>query len=108
MHVTLQLKVPVDLAVKLRSKLEDLQSLHAKEVAFFQRRRNAATTPAQAEKLMVEQAALRERSRRLTFPNLVRVALENGIPTLKDADKTLAAMAEEGLPIGRPRRAAGK
>lgn len=107
MHVTLQLKVPVDLAVKLRSKLEDLQALHNKEAAFFQRKLSGAT----ADKLpdfREEQEFLRERSRRLTFPNLVRVALENGIPTLKDSGKALAALAEDGLPIGRPRRGAGK
>lgn len=107
MHVTLQLKVPVDLAVKLRSKLEDIQSLHNKEVAFFQRKL-ASATPAQADKLNKEQDALRERSRRITFPNLVRVALERGIPSLKDHGAVLAAMAEDGLPIGRPRRGAAQ
>lgn len=108
MFVTLQLKVPVDLAVKLRGKLEEVQALHNKEVAFFQRKLHTAT-PAQAEKLNAERDALRERSRRLTFPNIVRVALENGLPSVRDTKAALRAMAEDGLPIGRPRRdAAGE
>jgi hypothetical protein len=102
MHVAFQLKVPIDLASKLRDRLAILLAAHEEEVKEFQKK---IKTQPHSEKFFAENAKLIERKKHLTINHLVRAILMHGadaLDKLKPAD-LLRLMDKDTVVRGRPR-----
>lgn len=97
MHVTLSLRVPLDLAGKIKSYTDDLRKHHA---SIFDR--------------LLEEDATNDRvaehhrtSSKITPHNLIRMLLAEKLLDLDngyEADELISALAKEGVRRGRPSR----
>jgi hypothetical protein len=98
----IKLTVTPDIERVLRKKLEAVRQIHLREMSAFVR---AGASPNQIEKFNQKFFALKERSKRITMNNLLRAALTAGAWKISE-DEALKIMDSEGIPMGRPRRAA--
>lgn len=102
----LQLRISPELYDRARLKTARLLATHDDAVEELTKEIKAATSEKQLEKLHDRWEALHERGRRVTIHNVVRVAIDVGLKEM-DLEEALASIAEEGVPLGRPRRIAG-
>jgi hypothetical protein len=102
MHVAFQLKVPIDLASKLRDRLAALQAAHDERTKEFQKK---IKTHPHSEKFFAENAKLINMKKNLTINHLLRVVLANGADALDKLDvrDLLERMGADTVVRGRPR-----
>lgn len=99
----MNLQISDEVMVRLRTKLNRLKEIHDREMEALEARIEKVKTDGDAAALAKEWDALHERGRRLTLANVVRAAVSAGLPELTDYDDLLAQIAEDGVPLGRPR-----
>jgi hypothetical protein len=95
-----QVKVPFDLVIKLRDRLEGLSAIHNAEMAAAQKKLKMAG-PTEAN--LAEADRLRERGKRLTLHYMLRACIVAGAGVLdKKDDALLSLISEDTVKVGRP------
>lgn len=112
MLTLLQVKTPLELVKDLQTLLEDLESLHAREVeevlAAFKIKALAVKAPAEQKKIVDEfnlkQGGLKHRATRMTMQNILRHFLKTGIRQYRGRlPQLLAEINSSGISRGRPK-----
>lgn len=102
MNVPMQVTVPMDLAMRLREKLDAIKAEHNRQVEAATKRAAAGGKDKGAEI-----KALFERGKRLTIQHLVRVVLRAGAEAAEQpVAKLLDAVASDTVVTGRPKEKA--
>ncbi len=100
MHVTVTLKVPVDLAVELRGRLDKLMAARQEDLDRLIKKTKAMPNKTARND---ERAALTQEIKLLTVHNLLRIGLAQTL-AMPDAQIT-KLLHETGVARGRPRLA---
>lgn len=101
---TIKLTVTPDIERVLRKKLEAIRAIHLKELTAHMKLAGNMS-PLMGNKFNERLDELRERGKRITINNLLRASLIAGVWKVSETD-ALDFMAAEGIPMGRPIRAA--
>jgi len=99
-NIPFQVKVPIDIASALNTKLDVIRNEHAKDVEQFSR----ALKGSGDSETIIESQRLGERAKRISMNNLIRLCLLYGAPKIIEMKPValLGLLAEEGAPRGRP------
>jgi hypothetical protein len=100
MTMHFNVKLPLDLVIRMKTKLDKMTEIHLAEMATLDKRiKMAGMTDAIAK----QKANLREREKRLTVHYLIRALITSGINFLdKKPEELLTLIVNDSLKQGRP------
>ena len=96
-----QLKLHQATDVRLHQALSACLATHTAEVNEVIAEKHRTTDKTKLEKLEAKLDELIYRGRKITIHNLIRIVLENGMPSVTNPKNGLGLLSKYGTPIGR-------